>query len=41
MVESLTQFFEENGLSHSASQAVLDEQLYRKSLKYCLTSFKV
>jgi len=39
MVESLTQFFEENGLSRSASHAVLDEQLYRKSLKYCLTSF--
>jgi len=32
MVESLTQFFEENGLSRSASHAVLDEQLYRKSI---------
>ncbi|KAJ9589882.1 hypothetical protein L9F63_017000, partial [Diploptera punctata] len=28
MVESLTQFFEENGLSNSTSHAVLDEQIY-------------
>jgi hypothetical protein len=30
MVESLTQFFEENGLSNSTSHAVLDEQIYSK-----------
>ncbi|KDR15571.1 uncharacterized protein LOC110833496 isoform X2 [Zootermopsis nevadensis] len=28
MVESLTQFFEENGLSNNTSRAVLDEQIY-------------
>ncbi|XP_069677207.1 uncharacterized protein [Periplaneta americana] len=28
MVESLTQFFEENGLSNNTSHAVLDEQIY-------------
>ncbi|XP_067007818.2 serine-rich adhesin for platelets isoform X2 [Anabrus simplex] len=28
MVESLTQFFEENGLSHNTPHAVLDEQIY-------------
>lgn len=31
MVESLTQFFEENGLPNSTSHAVLDEQMYSKS----------
>jgi hypothetical protein len=31
MVESLTQFFEENGLPDSTSHAVLDEQMYSKS----------
>jgi hypothetical protein len=30
MVESLTQFFEENGLANGTSHAVLDEQIQSK-----------
>lgn len=36
MVESLTQFFEENGLSSNTPHAVLDDQIYSKNDIYLL-----